>query len=260
MWSWSVEPTVETAESPMLRTADVARASGYSVQQVRDLERLGVIPPAARRANGYRSYSALHVRALAAYRGLAGAIGPVEARRLLERLWTANSADAAAEISALHVRLATERARLLQAKEALRAIQAEAGDADATATHADPAASGADVTMTITELARALGVRSSTLRFWEREGLVAPRRMTSLQIRLYDPASIRTLRIVAALRGAGYRIPAVREIVASLDAVDARDTTGRVLQQRLDALALRTLALLEAGADVAHLLRTLRAG
>jgi DNA-binding transcriptional MerR regulator len=259
MWSWSVESTVETAESPMLRTADVARASGYSAQQVRDLERLGVIPPAARRANGYRSYSALHVRALAAYRGLAGAIGPVEARRLLERLWTANSADAAAEISALHVRLATERARLLQAKEALRVIQAEATPADAR--DADPAASGADVTMTITELARALGVRSSTLRFWEREGLVAPRRMTSLRIRLYDPASIRTLRIVAALRGAGYRIPAVREIVASLDdvdAVDARDTTGRVLQQRLDALALRTVALLEAGADLAEVLKSLR--
>jgi DNA-binding transcriptional MerR regulator len=260
MWSWSVEPTVETAESPMLRTADVARASGYSVQQVRDLERLGVIPPASRRANGYRSYSALHARALVAYRGLAGAIGPVEARRLLERLWTLGTADAAAEISALHVRLATERARLLQAKEALRVIQAEAGDAGATATHAEPAASGADITMTITELSRALGVRSSTLRFWEREGLVAPRRMTSLQIRLYDPASIRTLRIVAALRSAGYRIPAVREIVASLDDLDDRDTTGRVLQQRLDALALRTVALLEAGADVAHLLRTVRVG
>ena len=108
--------------------------------------------------------------------------------------------------------------------------------------------------MTITELARALGVRSSTLRFWEREGLVEPRRMTSLQIRVYDPPSIGALRIVAALRDAGYRIPAVREIVASLDEVDVRDATGRVLQQRLDHLATRTVALLEAGTDLAHVI------
>ena len=38
-----------------LRTADVARATGYSLQQVRDLERLGVIPPAERAGNGYRA-------------------------------------------------------------------------------------------------------------------------------------------------------------------------------------------------------------
>ena len=63
-----------------LRTSDVARASGYSVQQVRDLERLGVIPPATRSPNGFRSYAAVHVHALGAYRGLAGAVGAVAAR------------------------------------------------------------------------------------------------------------------------------------------------------------------------------------
>jgi hypothetical protein len=71
-----------------LRTADVARESGYSVQQVRDLERLGVIPPAARSSNGYRSYAPLHVHALRAYRGLAGAVGPLIARQLLAELHT----------------------------------------------------------------------------------------------------------------------------------------------------------------------------
>ncbi|WP_448003207.1 MerR family transcriptional regulator [Agromyces bauzanensis] len=230
----------------MLRTAQVSTASGYSVQQVRDLERLGVIPPAVRGANDYRSYSSLHVRALAAYRGVAAAIGPVEARRLLVRIWTMDLEEAAAEVGAVHLRLATERGRLLQARDALQAIRA------------DTESSGSDDAMTITELSRALGVRSSALRFWEREGLVAPRRMTSLQIRLYDPASIRALRIVAALRGAGYRIPAVRDILASLDGAEAGEATARVLQQRLDALAQRTLALIEAGADLARVLRSLR--
>ena len=64
---------------PALRTIDVARASGYSVQQVRDLERFGVIPPATRSANGYRSYEPIHVLALRGYRALADAVGPVNA-------------------------------------------------------------------------------------------------------------------------------------------------------------------------------------
>lgn len=253
-----MEPAVELAGNRMLRTAQVSSASGYSVQQVRDLERLGVIPAAVRGPSGYRSYAPLHVRALAAYRGLAAAVGPVEARRLLARIWRMQLEEAAAELGAVHMRLATERARLLQAQEALRTIRADTAEAADADSGAEPAASDADAAMTITALSRALGVRSSTLRFWEREGLVAPRRVTSLQIRVYDPPSIRALRVVAALRGAGYRIPAVREIVASLHDVDTRGATGRALRQRLDALALRTVALLEAGADLADVLRNLR--
>lgn len=241
-------PPREDVQEPVLRTAQVSRASGYSAQQVRDLERLGVIPPASRASNRYRSYSPVHVHALRAYRALAAAIGPVEARAMLSRLWELSITDAAALITAVHVRLATERERLLRAQDALRAIQADS---------ASPAPEPDDV-MTITELANALGVRTSTLRFWEKEGLVAPQRVTSLQIRLYDPVSIRALRIVAALRGAGYRIPAIREILASLDDLEGRETTGRIVQQRLDDLARRTVALLEAGADIAHIVTSRR--
>ncbi|WP_448808807.1 MerR family transcriptional regulator [Agromyces bauzanensis] len=235
-----------SVQNGSLRTVEVSRASGYSVQQVRDLERLGVIPPATRAANGYRRYSPVHVHALRAYRGLAAAIGPVEARRLLARTWSMTVTDAAADIGSLHVRLATERERLLRAQDALRAIQADDGDTGSDA---------ADGAMGITELASALGVRSSTLRFWEQEDLVTSRRVTSLQVRVYDPAGIRAVRIVAALRSAGYRIPAIRTILASLDDLGGRDTTAAMLQHRLDELAARTVALLEAGADFARILR-----
>ncbi|WP_340374820.1 MerR family transcriptional regulator [Streptomyces sp. SS7] len=224
------------------RTVDVARESGYSVQQVRDLERLGVIPPAGRAANGYRSYTPVHVRALRAYRGLAGAVGPVEARVLLARVRTEPLVEAAAAISAVHVRLTREREEVLRAQEALRAIRGEA---------ADGGPEGGGDAMTITELAGALGVRPSTLRFWEQEGLVAPERVTSLRARRYGVAAIRAARVVAALRAGGYGIPAVREIMASLDRLDGLEATGRVLRERLDRIADRTVALLVAGADLA---------
>ncbi|MFJ1581126.1 MerR family transcriptional regulator [Streptomyces sp. NPDC088182] len=225
-----------------LRTVDVARESGYSVQQVRDLERLGVLPPAARSSNGYRSYTPLHVHALRAYRGLAGAVGPVEARQLLTELRTKTIAEAAAGISAVHVRLARERDEALRAQDALRAIQAEA-ETSAFERETDA--------MTITELAGALHVRPSALRFWEQEGLVIPERVTSLRARRYGLSAIGAARIVAALRGAGYGIPAVREIMDSLHRLDGLEAAQHILRRRLDQIAMRTVALLRAGADLA---------
>lgn len=250
-------------DGPPLRTADVARESGYSLQQVRDLERLGVIPSAVRGPNGYRAYTSAHVRALGAYRGLASAAGPVDARRLLATMFAAapaerrpddpatRLADAAAAIGAVHVRLARERDEVLLAHEALRAIQGE------------PAVSrAADDTMTVTELAAALGVRTSTLRFWEQEGLAVPDRVTTLRARQYGNGAIREARIVAALRSSGYGIPAVRDVVATLRQVDGIvegvAEAGRILDRRLDQIAARTVALLRAGADLAAVLDGLR--
>lgn len=225
-----------------LRTADVARASGYSHQQVRDLERLGVIPPAARSGNGYRAYAPLHVRALRAYRGLAAAAGPVAARELLTGLRGATTADAAAAIGAVHARLARDRDEALRARRALHAIRAEVDEAGPVE-HEDA--------MTITELAGALDVRPSTLRFWEEEGLVAPERVTSLRARRYGEEAIRSARIVAALRRAGYGIPAARELMGALHRPDGLAAADRVLQERLDRIATRSVALLRAGADLA---------
>lgn len=229
-----------------LRTADVARESGYSVQQVRDLERLGVIPAAARAANGYRSYGPAHVRALRAYRGLAAAAGPVVARGLLAEALTGSLADAAAAVGAVHVRLARDRDEAHRAQAALLAIQDEPLDAGT-----------ADV-LTITQLAAALGVRTSTLRFWEQEGLLVPDRVTSLRARQYGPAAVREARVVTALRGSGYGIPAVRDVVTSLRSLPGADEgvarARQLLDRRLDQIATRTVALLRAGADLAALL------
>lgn len=232
MWGWPV------------RTVDVAQESGYSVQQVRDLERWGVLPPAARSGNGYRSYTAIHVHALRAYRGLASAVGPVEARRLLAELRTGTVTEAAAAVDELHARLARERAEALRAQRALGAIRGEvAGQDEATGQDDDP--------MTITQLAEALGVRSSTLRFWEEEGLVRPERVTSLRARRYGPEAIGAARVVVALRAGGYGIPAVREIMRALGDLDGLEDARRVLQVRLDRIAARSVALLRAGADLA---------
>jgi len=225
----------------------VAASTGYSVQQIRDLERLGVIARARRSDNGYRRFSADHVRDLRAYRDLAAAVGPVEARRAMRTIRELPTDRAAALVCGLHVGLDRERARLLAARAALAAIRDEA--------RTDAAAAPADA-MTISELAQALGVRSSTLRFWETEDLVRPERVPtpSGTARRYPLAAIREARIVAALRSGGYRIPDVRAAIAAIRDLDDDGRTLAALEARRDDIAGRTLALMRAAATLAEII------
>lgn len=161
---------------------------------------------------------------------------------MLAEVRTETIAAAASAFNEVHVRLARERDEALRAQEALRAIQAEA-DTGGFEQEGDA--------MTITELAGALGVRPSALRYWEQEGLVVPERVTSLRARRYGLSAIRAARIVVALRGTGYGISAVRDLVGSLYQLDGLGEPERILQQRLDQIATRTVALLRAGTDLA---------
>lgn len=226
-------------------TSDLASASGYSVQQIRDLERLAVIPPALRQPNGYRRFTRLHLIALRAYRNLALAVSPVVARTTMRETLGLPHDEAVARVVALHVELAHARDNTMAALQALEAIVDESVH-DAPALPED--------SMTITELSRALGVRSSTLRFWEQQGLITPERVGSARARSYPPDAVRGARIVAMLRAGGYRLPAVQTIVTSLRGTDGPAETRDALEGRLRTIASQSEALLRAGADIVELL------
>ena len=225
-------------------TAQIGSRIGYSTQQVRDLERLGVIPAADRGANGYRRYQERHLVALRAYRALASAIGPVPARQLMPVLIEDTVERAAERIDDLHASLAGERSRVREALRGLDVAVAESaevfGDEDA---------------MTIGELAQALDVRSSALRHWEREGLVHPLRTASSGTRSYGARAITEARVVAALRAGGYGIPPIARILEQLRGHALTADAQRILTDRLADLTRRSVALLGAAGALHDLLR-----
>lgn len=230
-----------------MNTAEVVASTGYSAQQVRDLEAAGVIPAAVRRTNGYRDFSPVHVRDLRAYRDLARAVGPVDARRAMVDVRALGRGEAASLVCGLHGRLAREREQVLAARAALEAISAEA-TTDAPPVEADA--------MTITELSHALGVRASALRFWEKAGLVSPERIVTRAgtARRYHLAAVREARITAALRAAGHRVPDVQRAIAAIREIGDVSRSLDALDGRLEDIARRSIALLRAGAVLATII------
>jgi DNA-binding transcriptional MerR regulator len=230
-----------------MTTSAAGRLVGYSTQQVRDLERLGAIPIAARGSNGYRLYQHRHVVALRAYRALAAAIGPVPARRLMPTLLAGALDEAADVIDNLHADIARDRALVREARRGLDAVLA-----DSTETFDERDA------MTIGELAQALGVRASALRHWEHAGLVHPDRTLGSRSRQYDARAITEARIVAALRNGGYPIPPIARILDQIRDEGLTAEAQSLLDKRLADLTHRSIALLEAAGHLHALLSEAR--
>lgn len=237
-----------TLNSPPMRTVDVARRAGYSVQQVRNLERDGALPPTGRTAAGYRVYGEAHLRSALAYRALAAGAGPVEAKRILRTVHRRPAPEALALLDAVHAELDAQRRLLARAREAVEAISAEP--------IADVRASDA---RGVSELAAALGVRPSTLRHWDAEGLAVPDRLPPRGTRRYSPAQVRDARIVHQLRTAGYRVDALRDLMPHVRGGRRQADVRAALETREAAIAARSRALLDAAAELGALLRSTEA-
>ncbi|MFI7613676.1 MerR family transcriptional regulator [Nonomuraea terrae] len=226
-----------------MRTADIARRTGYSVQQIRNLERDGVLPPVGRTPTGYRIYGDPHVHAVLAYRALAAGTGPVEAKRIMRAAHAHPLSEALALLDAAHARLDTERRELALAKKAAEAITAEPIDAVRPSD-----------AMSIAELAAALGVRPSTLRHWDAEGLVVPGRDSVRGPRRYSPDQVRDARVVHQLRMAGYRTAPLKALMPQLRRGRRWEEVLSTLAARDASIDTRSRALLEAAAALNTLL------
>ncbi|MFD4401824.1 MerR family transcriptional regulator [Nocardia sp. NPDC058499] len=234
---------MQTRNSAGLRTAEVARRTGYSVQQVRNLERDGALPPATRTATGYRVYGEVHIRSARAYRALASGTDPASAKTILRAVHDGDRHRVFALLDTAHARLDRERRDLHAARTAARTI------ADEPLTDIRPTDA-----MSISELGRALGVRSSTLRHWDAAGLVVPRRAETRETRVYSPDDVRAARLVHQLRLAGYGIESLRQLVPELRGRRHWNDLATALTARDTRIDSRSAALLQGAAALSTLL------
>lgn len=91
--------------------------------------------------------------------------------------------------------------------------------------------------LTIGALASAAGVPASTVRYYEREGLLTPERRTPSNYRVYGPASLEKLRFILAAKAAGFPLADVRRLLELRDAHGPRcPEVQAMIQARLDDL------------------------
>jgi DNA-binding transcriptional MerR regulator len=195
------------SEKRYLRTVDLARAVGVSVQQVRNYEAAGFLPPAPRSAAGYRLYTRRHLAAIETTRAMIAGYGWQQTRAIMETVHRGDLDAALALVDARHAELHRQRGQVEEMLTALRAVTVQPGTRKALP---DPRG------LRVGAAARRVGVRVSALRFWEQEGLLEPRRDKESRYRLYDEQQLQRLQVVALLRQVGYRFDTIRVVLAEL--------------------------------------------
>jgi DNA-binding transcriptional MerR regulator len=102
---------------------------------------------------------------------------------------------------------------------------------------------------TISELAGTFGLRSDTLRYYERIGLLQPIGRSTAGYRLYDGASAERLRFIKGLQRMGLRLGDIKELL------DVRDR-GLCPCGHTEILVGRRLAEVQADIEELEAVRT----
>lgn len=220
-----------------LRASELALRAGLSVQQIRNYVDLGVLPPAERTASGYRIFTDDHAEALVAVRRLAEGHGWSRTRTIMRAVHDGDLAAALAALDASHAELDRERADIDRVLGAFEAVAS-----------AVPAAVPRRRGLRIGEVARAIGVRPSSLRLWEQRGLLRPGREEVTGYRVYDGSDQQSARIVALLRRGGYPFPIVRAVLDEMRTTGSPERVRAELAKREQELHSRSLRRLGASA------------
>jgi DNA-binding transcriptional MerR regulator len=217
--TWEFHMTLRNA----LRTIDLARAAGISVQQVRNYEALGLLPLASRSKSGYRLYTQQHLAALKTARNLVGGYGWQRMPTIMQALHRGDLGAALAIIDTRHAELASKRRECEQTLSALHAL-AEQPAPEESSRHPQR--------LRVGEAARQVGVRVSALHFWEQQSLLHPLREQSSRYRLYDEHQMRRLRMVVLLREAGYDFNVILSVLDELAAGRPEQAIAAVEKRR----------------------------
>jgi len=100
--------------------------------------------------------------------------------------------------------------------------------------------------LTIGEVARRAGVATSSIRYYERIGLLAPPERAHGQ-RRYDPEVLGKLGFIGVAQGAGFKLREIKELMDGVDSADGMGEQMRSLSSRkldeVESLLERTKAI-----------------
>lgn len=227
-----------------LRPSDLAREHGLSTQAVRNYEREGFLPAAARTRSGYRVYTEAHAAALRSFLALIPAYGHGTAGRIMNALNAGDREAALTLIDRGHLRLLRDRETLDAVRAAIGHLTAEPAPARF---HGPP--------LTVGELARRLDITAATVRNWEQAGILDPEREPATGYRLYRQEDVRDAELAHLLRRGDYPLERIALVVEQVRTAGGTEELAAALEGWSRRLTDRGLAMLEAAAQVSRFLQ-----
>ncbi|PPA71003.1 MerR family transcriptional regulator [Jeotgalibacillus proteolyticus] len=207
----------------MIKPIVIARKLKISTSALRHYEAWGIVPKAERSENGYRLYTKEHVAYFECIRALNRGFGMKAAREIMPFIMEGNPTEALWVVNRVQGDLRKEKER---AELALKILQQEED--------LDRASRFKKQWYSIGEAAESLDLAASTLRHWEKEGLICPERMPDSGYRKYSREDLQRLLIIRTLKTAVYSLDIVREAMDEM----GQHTIKSAVKVIRDSLAL----------------------
>ncbi|KHF40638.1 transcriptional regulator [Halalkalibacter okhensis] len=193
-----------------MKPIDIANELGVSTSALRHYEAWGLVPKVERKENGYRIYTNEHVAYFKCIRAMNSGFGMSLVREIMPFIQSKQITEALWKVSEVQAKLFKDKKK---AEQALKVLEQESVEVLNQLTRKKQFYS-------IGEAAEATGVPNSTLRHWEKEGLIEPKRDAENGYRLYTKNDLRKLLVIQTLQTAVYSLDIVREVLNEMDTHD----------------------------------------
>lgn len=202
-----------------MKGIDIARKLQISTSALRHYESWGLVPKVERASNGYRIYTMQHEAYFQCIRDMIPGFGMEFVKEILPLVIKGEKLTVLWKINKEQVKLHSEKETVLRTIEMIDAIERSE----------IPKLFSKDE-FTIGEAAQWTNVSPSSIRHWEKEGLIIPKRHKESGFRVFNSADLRKILIIRTVQRVVYLLDTVREILSDLDNNDVNQAKEIALQ------------------------------
>lgn len=224
-----------------MKGIEIAKKLNISTSALRHYESWGLIPKVERAKNGYRIYTKEHEAYFQCIRALNAGFGMDLVKRVMPLIINGKIHDALWLINKSQVDLYTEKETVKKTVEILDSKDLTKLDDIKKQRDKDY--------FTIGEVAKEANVSASSIRHWEKEGLISPERHKESGFRIYSPSDIRRIFIIRTVQRVAYSLDIVREVLSDID----KNNIVRTKEMALQSLQYIDNALVEQIRGIASL-------
>lgn len=221
-----------------MKGIEIAKKLKISTSALRHYESWGLVPEIKRAKNGYRIYTEEHEAYFQCIRAINSGFGMALVREVMPRIIKGEKIEVLWLINKAQVDLHKEKETVIRTVKML----------DLKELNDIPKYRNKN-SFTIGEVAKEANVSTSSIRHWEKEGLIQPVRHKESGFRIYSTSDVRQVLIIRTVQRVAYSLDIVREVLSELD----KNSVARAKEIALKSLQYIDNRLIEQMRGIASL-------